>query len=499
MEKKRERQEMIGRMKGIVTKKNIIQLVIVILIASVLFSNIAINYRSFDTYRIETTQGLENYAMENSFNDGRIFMGLISMAAAKINIDVQVLVTLNIILAIVILGCCTIYLKNIIVKFTKKENMDIVFLTLSFLFFFNFMMIDSMQFLENIVISMSILLYTISAKKLVLDQKKSVSLFLGILGMFFYQATICCFLQLVLFFELVTNKKIKNILYSIGISLIAIASNYVYIKIYESFFNYKLIRISSDIFSNIANIFKSCNDLIIRSAGFLYDYVWILFILVVLLLIILYNLKKSQNHKNIISIMSIFLYSTIIPISTMIVSKLDYYGSGRIFFSVGSVIPIILIYILVTTDIYKEKILKYIFLTITITYFIINAINIYQICYSFKRVNEFDKQVCDQIIHSIEKYEKENNKTVTGMAIMYSHNKEWDIFNQKIRPVAIPRSFILCGLPIRTITKLYYNREFDNVFYEEEDYKKYFDEKELEKDFSEKNVECVNDIAYVYI
>ena len=182
--------------------KNIIQYLIIVIILIILFSNIIINYNSFDTYRIETIQGLKNYAYENSFNDGRVFMGFIGLIAEKININMQVLVTITAISAILILGYCVVYLKNVFLKIIEKKNIELWLLILSFLYFCNFTLIDIMQYLENIVIATSLLLYTISAKKLVLDKKWKTSLLLVILGMFFYQATICCFLQLVLLFEL---------------------------------------------------------------------------------------------------------------------------------------------------------------------------------------------------------------------------------------------------------------------------------------------------------
>lgn len=480
-------------------KENIIEFMIVVLIASTLFSSIGINYRSYDTYRIEMTQGLENYSLENSFNDGRIFMGAICLSAAKNNIDVQSLVTVDYILAILIIGCSIIYLKNILIKITGKENLKIIYLILSFLFFFNFMVIDSMQWIENVVMAVSILLYTIAAKKLVVDQKKVTSLLLVLLGMFFYQATICCFLQLVMFFELITNKKFKNILYSWGISLIAIAGNYAYIKIYESIFKYDLRRINTNIFSNIANLFKNMDTILVRSAGLLYDYVWILFILVILIILFLVIYKNKKNYKNMINIGIISVYSIIVPLSTMIVSDMLIYGSGRIFFSIGSLIPLLFIYILITMNLDKEKILRYIFFTIVLIYFIVNIINIYQICYSLKKANEFDKEICDTIVNSIEKYERENNKTVKGIATKYSPTgtKGWKIF-EELRPIGVTKSYVLCGLPIRTLIKLYTDREFDNIYYEDEEFDKYFEGKELDKEFSEKHIEIVNDVAYVY-
>ncbi len=305
-------------------KKNIFKIIIVFIISAILFSNIIVDYRSFDTYRIETRQGINDYAFSNSFNDGRIFMGIICLIADIANIPTQALATFDSIAALLIMSFCVVYLSNTLKKLTDKYNYEFLFLILSFLFYFNFMMVDIMQFLEDVVIAASILLYTIAAKKLVIDKKTGLSLVLVIVGMFSYQATICCFLQLVLMWVLMTNKQSKDIIKSIAISLVAIGINYTYILIYEHFSGNKLLRLNGELLLNITKIFANIKDLIISSSLFFYDYLWLAFILTIMLVIMIFCLKKNQHYYRILELFIITIYSIAIPISMMVVAEVRY-------------------------------------------------------------------------------------------------------------------------------------------------------------------------------
>ena len=481
-------------------KKSIIQITIVVIIACILFSSIIYCYRTLDTYSIETDKGLKEYALERSFNDGRIFMGFICLFADATNIGVQTLVTINILSAIIILGCCVVYLKDILLKLIKNNNIEIILFILCFVYYFNFMLIDAMQFIESIVISVSLLLYTIAAKRLIIDKKWISSFVLVIIGIFFYQATICCFLQLVLFFELITNKKLKDIIYSIGISLSAIVLNYIYIKVYENILKYAMERINiSNILENILFVFKDIKKLIIYSCGLLYKYIWVLFILILLLITFIYLIKNKKRFNIIGEMLIILIYSIITPLLILIISPMDYYGCGRIFFTVGSLIPILMIYLFFKTDIYKENIIKYLFYTVILFYVITNTINIYQICYDVKKANGFDKEICDKIVAYIDEYEKENEKQITAIAVRYSPNR--NIINEEFkrtRPIAMQRCYITCALPVNSIIKLYNKKEFNNELFGDEIFDLYFKGKEMDNFFNEKNIVFIDDIAYVY-
>ena len=482
-----------------INNKQIIQTIIIILIPIILFSSIIVNFHSFDTYRIETMQGLQNYAMANSFNDGRVFMGFICLIADKINLNIQALVTFNAIFSIVIFSICVVYLKDIILELMENKKLGYLILILTCAAIFNFMLVDSMQFLENIVIATSVLLYIIAAKKLIIENKKISSLVLVIIGMFCYQATICFFLQLVLLFTLLTNKSIKDLIKSILIALFAIGVNYTFIKIYELIFNYTLTRINNNIFENIIYMLKNIQTLILGSVGLFPKYLWITFLEIVFLFVTMYCIKKKEKAKVLINMLIITMLSILFSISTLIISKLAYYTCGRVFFSVGALIPILLIFIALKTDIMKDKILKTLYIFVVALYFIINIINVYYNSYSLKRANEFDRYICENIVYYIEKYEQETNEIVEGIAVYNSYESVLaNEFLKDAKPFAISKSYVACNLPASLIMELYTKRWFNNEF-DKDKIEEYFKDKTFNNYFDENNIEIKNNTAYIYI
>ena len=478
-------------------KKQIFQTIIIILFATILFSCIVSNYYSFDTYRIETMQGLQNYAKENSFNDGRVFMGFLCLIARNVNI--QSLVTFNAVFSIMIFSICVVYLKEILLKLIENKKLEYLVLILAFTAIFSFVMSDIMQFLENIVIAISVLLYIIAAKKLILDNKKIYCLVLVISGMFCYQATICFFLQLVLLFVLLTDKRIKDIITSIIIALLAIALNFIFIKIYELVFKYSLTRIDNNIFENIIYMVKNIRVLILESLGLFPKYLWITFLEMICLLIIIHSIKKKETTKVLIDMLILTVFSILFAVSTLIVTRLDYYTCGRVFFSVGSLIPVLLIFVLLKTNIMDDKVFKKMYISITILFFVINIINLYYNSYSFKKANEFDRYICESIVYYIEKYEQQNNEVVKGISVYNSNEIVLaNEFLKDAKPFAISKSYVACNLPVPFIIELYTNRSFSNEFNKDR-IEEYFKNKTFNDYFDENNIEIENNIAYVYI
>ena len=478
----------------------IIQTIIIILISTILFSSIIVNYRSFDTYRIEVMQGLHNYAKENSFNDGRIFMGLICLTANAVNMNVQALVTIDAIAAIIIFSICVIYLKEIILNISKNKKIEYFILILSFSVFFNFIMIDAISFLESIVIATSVLLYTIAAKKIVIDNKNILGIVLTVLGIFCYQATIYFFLQLVVIFTLLTKKDIKKVLQSIVIALLAIAINYLYIKGYEYLFNYSLNRLNINIISNIIYMFTNINQLLVNSLGLFPKYLWLIFLCSIFLIAWIYSIKRKENYVLTLKLIAITIFCIIISVSILIISQLEYLTSGRAFFAIGSLIPILLIYIAIETDILKEKTLKYAYICVIALFSITNVLNIYHNSYSFKKANDFDRYICESIVKYIEKYEKENNVIIENVDIcISSSNMLSSNFLKKAKPIAYSKSYVLCYLPIQPIIKLYTNRNFDTGSKSKKEIEELFKDRGFDSFFNDKNIEFINNEAYIFI
>ena len=101
--------------------KNLILFFILFVITGVVFWNYVSMHYATDTYNIMNI-GYEKYAINNSLSDGRIFMFLIGMFANTINIPINVYVITLTVIGLIISCIAVIVLKNMIMKFCKKET-----------------------------------------------------------------------------------------------------------------------------------------------------------------------------------------------------------------------------------------------------------------------------------------------------------------------------------------------------------------------------------------
>lgn len=191
-------------------KKDLISFSIIFLLTLALFYNFLNMHYAGDTYYI-INGGYENYAINRSLNDGRLFMCLIELFANAVHMPIQVFVILTLFFALLISCISVIVLKNIIIKYkpTKNKYLQILALVISYFTIFNFMYLENMYFVECIVMSASILFHIISADILVSRNKHYIikSAFFTVISIFMYQGMVGFFLSITLLFSFLKNSK----------------------------------------------------------------------------------------------------------------------------------------------------------------------------------------------------------------------------------------------------------------------------------------------------
>ncbi len=97
---------------------------------------------------------------------------------------------------------------------------------------------------------------------------------------------------------------------------------------------------------------------------------------------------------------------------TFILSLTSFY-TGRLRFSIGATIGLLLIYLYCKTDIFEERsILTYLLIFILIFYSMFGIYNYINVMYQHKQVNALEMQEVQEIDKYIREYEKENNVEV---------------------------------------------------------------------------------------
>ena len=456
-------------------KKNILLFLGIFIFSMFTYIFFITGFQSIDTYKI-VTLGLDEYAKTYSLSDGRIFMGILNLIADSVNIKLEVYYIIVTIIAIAISSISVIKIYNIVKKIDKTEGKIAknILMIISYLYIFHFMFIDNMQFIENIVMALSILLYIISAEKIILQRKYKIGTILCVLATIAYQGTINVFITTAFLFVLIDNTqdiktKTKQIIKGLAIVVISAIIDIILVLIMSQIINSNqtMSRVNINIIENILINLKYMNLLVIKSLYLFFPYIQIVYIFAYIILIYVESIKNRKATLiycifliTIISYASCLLMITFFPNS---ISKLN----GRIFGSVGSICSSIALIIFCNR---KElrKITKKIFYILTISYFILSTLNTFCITSKLKSSNNIDREFGKEIVKEVKKYEYETNKKVEKFAINYIMlDRENDKITQS-------RSFKKLGLYGRIILEFYTGRYLERIDFDENIKNEYF-------------------------
>ena len=152
------------------TKENKIIFLIVTIISFLIYIFFLTGYYSVDAEKI-VNLGYDGYAMNYSFYDGRIIMGIICMIANSLNINLEVFYIILLSISILISAITVLKIYDIISKYKEtKIKQKIILAILAFCYIFNFMTINNMEFIECIVMAISILFYILTAENIIIKK-----------------------------------------------------------------------------------------------------------------------------------------------------------------------------------------------------------------------------------------------------------------------------------------------------------------------------------------
>ena len=476
------------------TKENRIILLITIIVACLIYSSFLTGYFSMDTEKI-VEFGYDGYAMNYSFYDGRIIMGIICLVANLININLKLLYIILVAIAILISSITVLKLCDIINKYKDTGiKQKIILAIIAFCYIFNFMTINNMEFIECMVMALSVLLYILATENIVIkkDSKKAFlyTFFAGIC----YQGTINILFITTILFMLLGYKKEektsdKKIIFCVMWAVIAIIGDAI-LKILMDVVIGNTVqpdRMNMNILENIKNIFQGMNDLIIESLLLFPKYAYLIFNVGSLIIICIYCIK---NKKVLTWYNAVLLF--VISIASSLVLLVVYDGiaiaNGRIFGSIGASFSVIWLYAYVKTDIFTNKgIIKNISILIVVGFFILNCYNIFQTTTMFREVNEKDQEIAKSIEQKITQYEAQTGNKIKYVKIRYNPISKNMYGNLDFKLYL--RSMVMTARFNENIIKLYTGIDLE---------KEYFDESEIEK-LNGESIVCIEDTVYMLV
>lgn len=247
-------------------KKDIWIFIMIFIITIIIYQGYISGHYATDTYNV-INKGYKLYALNNSFIDGRIIMGALDVVADFINIPINILVILFTIIAAVISCIAVIILKNMILNMKKSDSifLEMIVTIIAYITIFNFMYVENMYFIESIVMAISILMYTLAVKEIIQKRKWYYikALVLAIIATFAYQGTIGLFLIYGFAFCIIKNKSnkketLKDLVIILTIMLISFLLNIIQINLTTMLLNTKQGRLEgiSNIVLNTKNILQ---------------------------------------------------------------------------------------------------------------------------------------------------------------------------------------------------------------------------------------------------
>ena len=325
-------------------------------------------------------------------------------------------------------------LYKFVIKLIKREHSiihNILIGAASFLVVFNICTAEGLLFVEVGTMPFGILFAILGACILSTDRKYRyiISLILITISGLFYQVTSSIFVLLALVLIAIKNKgNIKLIIKdTIIVGLIyafAMVVNFVGVKIWDNVLDNQFREFTFPSISVIIDTVLNFGEIIlIYNAGIGPKY-WYLITLVIISIIFIVNIMlKKKDYFEILEYVTLVILSILIPIIPILATPVDsQYIEPRMAMCFGSVIGILVIFLLSVIKIDKNRILLTIVGIITLLNFI--GISIFLVVASTSTLiaNQMDKLIAEQIINEIKEYEESTGEEITSIGVAFDKN-----------------------------------------------------------------------------
>ena len=299
-------------------------------------------------------------------------------------------------------------------------------LALAYIIIFNFSYLENLQFAECAVMAVSIYLNILVAQTII-DKNKNYLIkgpILAIISVLFYQGTINWLFTVTFFLSILKEKKILSGIFG-GLGCLV---DLIQIRITGKIFGLTQVRMGS--FSNIQDNFvyisKNIGE-VLKNTYYLFPENGLYIYLTILLLYTLFFINQKKEKNSIQLNILLIILVCIVSVFSLHLLTLSAFGTGRMSFSIGAMIGLILLYLYCNMGEVKTKkeiASKIILYIITISYIAVSVTSITTTIYEHKKVNEYDKQECETIAKWIEEYEEENNVEVKNIVFFYTKSSK---------------------------------------------------------------------------
>lgn len=494
------------------SKVKIKKFIVIYLITLIFCFPFLLPHKITDTYW-NIGEGIDLYKY-TPLKDGRIIQFLILSVMDFFNIKME-FYTIAVHYIGVIIYALAIYnvfsnimqlLKSKIEQSKNSKILKVIILISSVLIILNPLTVENFAYIDNLTMSISILLGTIAAK-ILYEKKRGAyikTIFLIILAGLCYQGNLNVWIGLsILYFAIGEKKTIKEwiqYLLKIGsIVILVLILLVAIINITNLIIGNEQSRLgtSEKSFEEIINLFKIYFIKPITNVTFGY-YPKMLIAIAILITTVL--VVKFEKNKPINSLMKYYFMLLIIILACICPAFLqkNISLSARMINCIGAIIGISLIYLcyIITKNENQNKIATIILIALSIIMFCINLFDYYNVAYMNQVTMKEEQKYINQINEVMIEYEKEND-IILKKAMIFRDNNYAKTYNNLPSNTFNSRAILTVYAKIYCLN-YYTGRNLEEELPKEERYNQYFKDKDW-NEFNKEQVQFEGDTVYICV
>ncbi|MFR8145499.1 MAG: GtrA family protein [Clostridia bacterium] len=412
-------------------KKNKINIFIflgMIIFAFIVCSNFLKEHYTNDSYYI-SAYGYDYY-VRHFLLSNRMFSALFLLIFKWLDIPFYKEITIMAVILTFIMVLAWFILYKFVIKLMKKEKSIIYNILIglaSFLVVFNMCTAEGLLYVEVGTMPFGILFAILGACILATDRKFKyvISLILVTMSGLFYQATSAMFVLLALVLIAIKHKGnikaiIKDTIFIAVIYGIAMIVNFIGVKIWAKILGDEFRKFEMpSIVAILATILKFGETILIDNVGIGPKYFYLALIAILTVIFIIGIILRKKDYFMILEYVTLIILSIIIPIIPILATPATQYIEPRMAMCFGSIIGILIIFLLAVVEIDRNKYLLIAVATITIFNFIINSVFLITASSATLVTNRLDHFIVKDIIQEIEKYETTSGKTIKNVGVAF--------------------------------------------------------------------------------
>lgn len=159
--------------------------------------------------------------------------------------------------------------------------------------------------------------------------------------------------------------------------------------------------------------------ILIDNVGIGPKYFYLALIAILTVIFIIGIILRKKDYFMILEYVTLIILSIVIPIIPILATPATQYIEPRMAMCFGSIIGILIIFLLAVVEIDRNKYLLIAVATITIFNFIINSVFLITASSATLVTNRLDHFIVKDIIQEIEKYETTSGKTIKNVGIAF--------------------------------------------------------------------------------